>query len=273
MYEAEIICDSINQLGIRATTIAITFPRIILAELNTHRMFSRSTTSSRAIPIMTTIKQVWNNPFIPIYFGKNKTGMQSSEEITGMPRILAETIWIIASKIACIFAFSMYKLGLHKQLGNRLLETWVWATTLITATEWDNFFMLRKHEDAQPEFQKLANIMNDAIESSIPIFLKIGEWHMPYVSIYEQVTLPIAMQLKISTARCARVSYYTHGTNSLNVEKDLKLHDLLIESTPKHASPTEHQLTPQHELKYFYNVNSWKSYRYYLDNDVTQERL
>ena len=264
-YKAEIICDSISQLGIRATTIAVTYPRIILAEINTHRLFSRNTSSSRAIPIKTMLKQVWNNPFIPIYWGKNKPGMQASEELTGISLGVARLSWVFASKVACLFALSLSGLGLHKQIGNRLLEPWMWTTTLITATEWDNFFKLRNHKDAQPEIQKLARAMLAAMEQSTPHLLNFNEWHIPYVSSSEKETLPIETQLKISTSRCARVSYFTHGTNKIDIEKDLKLHAQLVGSEPKHASPAEHQLTPANNTEFYYNVKSWMSYRYFMD--------
>ena len=48
---ANVICDSINEQGVRLTTFEIEYPRFILAELNTHRQLSRNSSSSRAIPI------------------------------------------------------------------------------------------------------------------------------------------------------------------------------------------------------------------------------
>ena len=266
MYKAEIICDSINVFGVRATTIAVTYPRIILAELNTHRMHSKSTSSSRAIPIKTMIKQVWSNPFMPVHWGKNKPGMQAKEELSGFKLVLAKGVWLLSSKVACLAALTLSGLGLHKQISNRILEPWMWTTTLITATEWDNFFKLRNHKDAQPEIQKLAQLMQLAMDSSTPTKLAYGEWHLPYIMDYEQDRYPIKDLLKLSTARCARISYFTHGTRSININNDLELHDQLVGSEPKHASPTEHQLTPGYTSGFYYNVRSWKSYRYCADN-------
>jgi hypothetical protein len=271
MYSAKVIEDSVNKFGIRAITIAICYPRFILAETNTHRMFSRSTSSSRAIPIMKMIEQVWNRPVIPVYWGKNKSGMQAAEELTGMGKWLATQTWVLASKFACGFALALYGLGLHKQIGNRLLEPWCWAHTVITSTEWDNFFALRNHEMAQPEFKKLAEIMGDAIDESVPKYLANGEWHLPYVTEDERKEFSLLDCIKFSTARCARVSYLTHDKKAPSLENDMKLHDILVGSDPKHASPSEHQLVPARTDAFFFNVRAWKSYRFYIEhNEVTK---
>ena len=67
-YSVEVIADSVPagklfQSTPRLTTLAITLPRIVLAELNTHRMFSRNSASSRAIPIQRMIDKVVQDPF------------------------------------------------------------------------------------------------------------------------------------------------------------------------------------------------------------------
>ena len=48
---AKVIADSVSPKGIRLVTIECQFPRFILAQVNTHRVFSRNSASSRAIPI------------------------------------------------------------------------------------------------------------------------------------------------------------------------------------------------------------------------------
>jgi thymidylate synthase ThyX len=73
------------------------------------------------------------------------------------------------------------RLGVHKQLANRLLEPFSWHTVVVTATDWDNFFHLRCHPDAQPEFQKIAGMMRDVMEASTHN-LYYGEWHLPYIT-------------------------------------------------------------------------------------------
>lgn len=51
------LADSIAS-GVRLTTLQVTMPRIVLAEFNTHRMLSRNSASSRAIPVEKRIAQV-----------------------------------------------------------------------------------------------------------------------------------------------------------------------------------------------------------------------
>ena len=70
LISAEILADSLNQFVERITTMKLIFPRIILAEFNTHRMFNRNSASSRAIPLHKMIKAVEENPFIPIAWQK-----------------------------------------------------------------------------------------------------------------------------------------------------------------------------------------------------------
>jgi hypothetical protein len=79
MIKAQILADSKNPYGDRLTTMLVTFPRIILAEFNTHRMFSRNSASSRAIPFNKMIKAIEDNPFVPLGFQKDHKGMQGTE--------------------------------------------------------------------------------------------------------------------------------------------------------------------------------------------------
>ena len=65
MIKAEIIADSLSPQGHRLTTFICVFPRIVLAEFNTHRMLSRNSASSRAIPFNKMLEMVKTNPFIP----------------------------------------------------------------------------------------------------------------------------------------------------------------------------------------------------------------
>jgi hypothetical protein len=235
---ADIIADSISEHGVRLTTFSLTYPRIIHGEVMTHRVFSRNAMSSRAIPVSKLISEVWNDPFIPMVWGSNKPGMQAGAEVTGARRALAKFTWVAASKAACVFAWGLSKLGLHKQIGNRILEPFQWMRTVVTATEWDNFFELRAHPDAEPHFQGLAKHMQFAMDISIVRELRLGQWHLPYV---DSVAM---LDCKISAARCARVSYLTHEGRTPSVEADLALYERLAGSDPKHLSPLEHQATP-----------------------------
>ena len=237
-FRAEIILDSISPAGKRLTTMELTYPRFIHAEFMTHRMFSRNAASSRAIPTRKMIKMVEDNPATPIYWGKNKRGMAATEEIDDPES--AKSIWLDARTCAVEYAKFLYKEGVHKQIVNRLLEPWKYMTVICTATEWSNFFALRRHKDAQPEIHRLADMMFEAQEKSIPT---TRQWHLPYVmenDLPKNASLNWEMWRKISVARCARVSYLTHD-GKRDIEKDLTLFDrLMTGSGHGHWSPFEH---------------------------------
>ena len=147
MIKAEIVGDSLSPQGERLTSLLITFPRIILSEINTHRMLSKNTSSSRAIPFKKMVEAVEENPFIPIAFQKHHSGMQGTEYITNHLELeLAKTAWLEAKDEAIFRAKFLYEsAGVTKQLANRLLEPFMWTTMLITGSKegWDNFFELR----------------------------------------------------------------------------------------------------------------------------------
>lgn len=141
---ATIVADSRALSGDRLTTMLVTFPRFILAELNTHRMLSKNSASSRAIPFNTMVKSVGENPFIPIAWQREHKGMQGTEYFTDKVEIMdLEAQWRFASYKAVVQAKALNELGTTKQLANRLLEPFMWHTVLISGTEWDNFFNLR----------------------------------------------------------------------------------------------------------------------------------
>ena len=241
MFEAKIILDSVNESGDRLTTFQLRYPRFIHSELMTHRVFSRNAMSSRAVPVAKMIAQVRDNPAKPIHWGMNKPGMQATEEV---PAASAEHLWHKAANLAADVAEQMVKLNLHKQVANRILEPFQWMNTIVTATEWDNFYSLRAHPDAQPEFQRLAVMMRDAMQASFPVMLVSGEWHLPYIQDHELIgTTPHDLR-KVSAARCARVSYLTHDGRKPELHEDLALFDRLAGGVPLHASPLEHQGTP-----------------------------
>lgn len=156
MIQAKIIADSKNQCGNRLTTMVITFPRFILAELNTHRMLSKNSASSRAIPFEKMVKSVQDNPFIPIAWQKDHKGMQGNqywgtdewvENISNVSKYhvvnCAKGNWLQARDNAVSLATQLNSKNITKQLCNRLLEPFMWHTVIISATEWENFFALR----------------------------------------------------------------------------------------------------------------------------------
>lgn len=140
---AEIVADSICN-GHRITTMLLTYPRFIHSEVMTHRMFSRNSASSRAIPFEKMVKAVEEDPFIPIAWQKDHKGMQGTEYITDPNEVrMLEIDWYNGMYNAVQFAHSLHNKGLTKQLCNRLLEPFMWHTVLLTGTEFENFFNLR----------------------------------------------------------------------------------------------------------------------------------
>ena len=249
---ATIIADSVSQAGQRITTLQLKYPRFIHAEFMTHRMFSRNASSSRAIPVAKMLKQVREDPAMPIHWGANQRGMQANGEVEGIKQ--AQAAWTLAAEKAAGVAEMMADIGLHKQVANRILEPFQFMHTVVTATEWDNFFALRDHKDAQPEIRELAVCMKTCMDDSLPALLLEGEWHVPYVTSIEH--LSIEDSIKCSAARCARVSYLNHDKSAPSVEGDLKLYNMLAvrpyddgkghllgASDPVHLSPLEHQAT------------------------------
>jgi Thymidylate synthase complementing protein len=263
---ATVICASRATNGVALYTIVCTYPRFILAEVNTHRVLSRNSMSSRAVPVKKVLAQVWSDPMMPVEWGANQAGMQAHTQLTGWRKLAAKLVWKTAAKTACVFAYLFSKIGLAKQVANRLLEPWQAMTTLITATEWENFFLLRDHKDAQPEFRELARMIRLELDRCHIHTLKPGEWHLPFVLDEEKSQYDAPTLIKISAARCARVSYLTHDGENPSKEKDLALFERLVGSVPAHSSPVEHQATPADDAKtYSNNFRGWLQYRALLD--------
>lgn len=270
MYNVEIIADSIHK-GKRITTMQLTYPRYIHAEFMTHRLFSRNASSSRAIPVERLIKASTENMVFPIRWGKNQSGMQAAMEDLGPDDArYAEELWAEAAQFCAETARDLAKLGLHKQWANRMLEWFGNITVVVTATEWDNFYELRNHPDAQPEIQYLAELMLQAHEESEPNELAMGEWHIPYLSSIDREDVKLEELLQISAARCARTSYFTQEGKVPTIEQDLALYQRLVGSVPLHASPIEHQATPANEEdaddpSYTGNFRGWVQFRKLLE--------
>lgn len=248
MIEAKVIEDSISIYGDRITTMQIKFQRFILPEFNTHRAFSRNFSSSRAIPTAKLIEQVRTDPAMPVHWGKNQPGMQAHAELEFFDREAAIAAWLSGARQAADQAELMAKTGVHKQIVNRVLEPYMWATGIVTSTDWSNWNSLRIHEDAQPEIHVLAKTMKGAYDASVPNKLLTSQWHLPYVTEEERSKIDISLLIKISAARCCRVSYLKHDGSSPNIDEDLKLFERLAGSEPKHYSPLEHQATPDSEI-------------------------
>lgn len=237
--------------------------RFVLAEFNTHRVFSRNSASSRAIPVRRILGRVAEDPAVPLVWPVEKQGMQGGESLEGQEADQALRVWLQAREHAIESATQLANLGVHKSVTNRLLEPFMWHTVIVSSTEWDNFWGLRLSPLAQPEIAAAASLMHKAFLESAPTPLTHGQWHMPYIRP-EDLELPLDKQLKISAARCARVSYLTHD-GVRDPDKDIELYDRLVAVTPPHASPLEHVATPCPEVTghlHFGNFSGWDQLRH-----------
>lgn len=279
---AKIIADSKNEFGQRLTTFVLIFPRIVLAEFNTHRMFSRNSASSRAIPFKKMLKMVQEDPFIPIKWMKEHPGMQGVEYFPSeankddySSKYFIEH-WLNARDGAMEHAEFLSSKGLTKQLCNRLLEPFMWHTVIVTASEWENFFALRAHEAAEIHIQELAHRMLEQYNLHAPKLLKAGEWHIPFGDTIDEGRLlkvfkagsgpmnKIEARIQIATARCARVSYLNFEGKD-DYEADIELYNKLLSSG--HMSPFEHCAKAMNENEYIWHFKRQKGY--YPNGDST----
>lgn len=313
MIKSQIIADSINPKDCRITSWILEYPRFVHAELMTHRVFSKNAASSRAIPIEKMIQQVIDNPAMPVWWGKNQSGMQAKEELDNIipvnrPELdvitsdleQAKSEWIYARNKAIGSVRSLSKLGLHKQIANRILEPWFNIRVILTGTDFDNWFALRAHPDAQPEIRVLAEQMLELYNNSEPKSLNEGEWHIPfgdqiddnrvretveYNNEYKRVIkekyaperlinhLIEQTKLKIATARCARVSYFNFEGKD-DYEKDIETCDKLFGSIPRHLSPAEHTAKCMNDGNYYGNFKGFKQYRkFFTEENLTDNRV
>lgn len=269
MIFATILKDSIHATeGIRLTTYLLKYPRFLHAEFMTHRVFSRNAQSSRAVPVLKRIKEVEENPAIPLVFTKNKAGMQGGEPLADQDE--ARRVWLEGRDEAVKIAKKLAALEVHKQYANRVIEPYDHISVIASATEWDNFFALRIHTKALPEIAELAQQMYFCQSVSRPIPRKPGEWHLPFVtedeyaewrSRDENLGMDPYPLIERSVAACARVSYLNHDGSTSTQEADTALYKRLLGETPIHASPAEHQATPMSLPQYCGNFYGWIQHR------------
>lgn len=291
-FEVKIIARSISEAGMPLVTAQFKYPRFIHAEFMTHREFSRNASSSRAIPVKKMIEQVRRDPAMPIHWGANQPGMQADNRLEPEKEAIAQEQWVEAAWNAANIAEAMGYNGLHKQVANRILEPFQWMHVIATTSNTSNFFGLRRHKDAQPEIKLVADMWYEALEESTATLIRKDEWHLPYITANDVVK---AMQwlkygriirsepskaeidnllICISAARCARVSYLTHDGAEPSIEQDLALYERLVGAEPLHASPTEHQATPdtlgpvswEHPEEHG-NLRGWRQFRKMLPGE------
>lgn len=76
----------------RITTMVMRFPRCILPEVNTHRVFSRNSASSRARSFKTTLEPIMEDAYVPL-FTRNQKGMGGGW-VNGKTYLTASRYWM-----------------------------------------------------------------------------------------------------------------------------------------------------------------------------------
>ena len=257
LYKVAVETDTVWR-DMRITTVVATYPRIVHSEVMTHRRIVKNSSSSRAVPARKMLDQVADTPFVPLRFGAAQPGMQMSpRNVDGALRT-----WLNTCDEVRVSAKQMLNSGVHKSIINRMLEPWSWITVVMTASEWANFFHLRRHPDADVHIHLLADMIYDAISASTP---RESDLHMPFIEFFSTQfgglgRWTLDELAAISAARCARVSYLTHDGRR-DVEQDFKLAEKLRGGSGGigHWSPFEHfaKYNPTSVSPYM----GWQSYR------------
>lgn len=283
---AEVIAASRHAItGRKVFTLHLRYPRILHGEVMTHRVFNRNARSSRAVPVKTLLAEIRSSAFVPWHWTGIQKGMQgipnwskmvslkdaAALHTEGSDSVTNEAAWLWGRDMMCDLAESFADAGYHKQVANRLVEPWMWMDLLVTSTHWANFLHLRDHPDAEPHIRDLAVLVGKAIEAADCVALLPGEWHMPYITEEDRVAvrrehrlltmiksqLPAGevpspsdgelqeLLMKVSAARCARISYKPFDGNA-SLQKELERYELLVGNDAVHASPLEHQCTPDY---------------------------
>lgn len=269
---AKVILDSISEDGVRLITLHLHYPRYILPEIDTHRMLSKNSRSSRARPVNSVMREVYDNPFIPSHWTAYQKGMQG-QEITDSKAIEFYTNFITSLGKNIVDAIELFNENcdakgiprLHKQVLNRYIENFASTDTIISGTDWENFFNLRISDKAEPHIKELAEAMYKAMDESTPKVVTVGDYHLPYITSEELEHNSLADCKLASVARCARVSYAPFGSTEPDFKKDLELGRTLLKD--KHMSAFEHVATPLlHASERTSNFRGWKQYRQEVDN-------
>lgn len=283
---AIIIADSIAPSGVRLTTMLVKYSNIIKQDLWTHRSISknteieesmwlevsRSSNSNRAIPTKKIISEVLRNPFVPARFPKRSVSMHSANGYhTGLTAWLMRHAWLKMRYVAIAAALLLQWLGCHKQIANRLLDQWQYTVAVFTATDewWQHFFSLRNHFAAQDQVQDVAGAAHESYNKSTPMVLRAGEWHLPFIDLIADTDyMPLKEDrvihwLKLSVARCARISYTVDKLAAFSWQADKELHDRLVIQNPEHAGPREHQAMAVADPNYRSgNLRGWDQLRH-----------
>lgn len=302
-FKVKVICDSVSPCGVRATTVAARVPRVLLAELNTHRVLSRNAASNRAIPWAATAKAVRDRPYVPadlpgLPLRGNNAGMVAYEVMPDDAKLRGQRLYQFACQQALNAAGELEQLGWHKQDFNRLLEPFQWTKVVITSTEWDNFFALRTDFRAYPPFCFFARCLYVAMKMSSPAGLAYGQWHLPFIRSPEDYAAAVEVArtepgvsdfpggpsvgglwyvlARRSSARCARVSYNHFGAKGgdLDGAKDDETYNKLVSEVPKHSSPLEHPMLCSRDMSPGRRSNArfpWVQFRKFVPGETARE--
>lgn len=250
--------------GPALTTLTCRYPRFIHAQVLTHRAFSRNAASNRAMPFEAVVEAVQRDPARPLRWESEKRGMVGGQTLGHLEAAHADNIWSTARDLAISAARTLHDYGAHHQIVNRILEPYQWITTIITATEWENFFDLRCADDAQPEIQHLACLMRQVVEGAE--FTGDSAEHLPFVTSEEWESHAVTPLLLASAGRCARVSYLQHD-GAVDIGRDIALGRRLLRSG--HWSPFEHQAWADESLEgnatqllRWANLRGWLQFRH-----------
>ncbi len=208
-------------------------------------------------------------------------------------RQCVERLWELGGQLDVQIARAMVEYtDVHKSIANRQIESHIHVHCLATATTngWMNFFGLRLDKAADLTLRALAEEAWKGWNENVPKKLEPSQWHLPFIDGQDieetgatsedewQEVLPIV--IKVSVARCAHLSYESFDSpgTRMSVEKCVELHNRFVNSVPMHASPMEHQATPDHELVWRGNWANpkeagnlgpgWRQYRKMLPNEA-----
>lgn len=298
--QAEVIRSSISPDGQRLDTLKLRYPRMVHADFLTHRVFSRNSSSSRAMPSATLLKQ---EPYVP-QFRHNQSGMQPAGPLSHNDQLEAEAIWLDAARYCQDAARRLSEkdgLNVHKQWANRMLEWFGYITVVVTSTDFSNYLGLRDHEGAQDEIIWQAQAVKEALAGAVVEPVALGDWHLPFIRqddhdftaefirskrgtpTYREIIRETAfafsgdlfvsmldrLLLIQSASRCARTSYNNFDGSRMTLEKDVETF-CKLGSRPIHASPFEHQARPapddtQPHLEG--NLRGWHQFRKFIPDE------
>jgi thymidylate synthase ThyX len=277
---------SSGELEDELITFVLKYPRIIHSEFMTHRQFSRNASSSRAIPAIKGIQNIRDDVAMPVRFGANQKGMQDKgdDHTKGVPlpflrwlpfvKVSPNTLWRVGALFSRELARSYNSGGYHKQVVNRVMEPYSHISVVVTMTRESlyHFLSLRDHPDADPTIAALAVEMKKALRVSFVRLTntsfegRYNNWHLPFIKPIERHSNEHTLfdLIRMSCARCARVSYLNHDNQVPKKHNDTALYDRLAKATPPHLSPLEHQACVDDDFlqpEFNGNLPGWIQYR------------